>query len=294
MTEETTGSTLQRRQLGRRLRDLRLCARLTVRAAAEALEWSETKMWRIETGQTAMRGLDVEAMCRIYGATAEVMRGLMKLAKAAKATGWWQTYDDVLPEYFDAYLGMEEAASQLLGYEPQFVPGLFQISDYSAALFRTSNPGMPEGEIERRVRFRMTRQGLLTRVAGRPELHAVIDEAALRRPIGGRAVMAAQLRRLIEVSDLPNVTLQVIPFRVGGHIGLDTGAFVLVRFPLDIAAKETEPPLVFQEGFTGCLYLEKPSEVQRFGDAFATLVDSALDARASQSFILQAAREFEQ
>jgi hypothetical protein len=294
MTDGSTGSRLPRRQLGRKLRDLRNRAQLSVRAAAEEFEWSETKMWRIETGLTSMRTHDVELMCRIYGATADVTRGLMKLAKAAKATGWWQTYDDVLPEYFDAYLGMEDAASQLVTFEPQFVPGLFQTPAYTAALIRRSNPAMPEGEIERRVQFRMTRQGLLTRTTGRPELRVVIDEAVVSRPIGGRAVMAGQLKRLIEVSDLPNVTLQVMPFRAGEHIGLDTGAFVLLRFPLDVEGRETEPPVVFQEGFTGSLYLDKPFEVQRFGDAFATLVDSALDARASQSFILQAAREFEQ
>lgn len=288
-----TGSTVPRRQLGRKLRDLRNRARLTVRAAAEALQWSETKMWRIETGQTSLRPHDVEFMCRIYGAPADLTRALMKLAKDTKAMGWWQAYEDALPEYFDVYLGLEEAASHLATYEPELVPGLLQTPGYAAALIRKSNPGMSEAEIERRVQLRMARQVLLTRVTARPVFHMVIGEAVLRWPVGGRDVMATQLRRLIEISDLPDVSLQVVPYRAGGHIGLDTGAFVLLRFPLDAEGKETEPPIVYQEGFVGALYLDRPNDVERFGDAFASLVDSALDVRASQSFILQAAREFE-
>lgn len=294
MTEGTTGSTVPRRQLGRRLRDLRLHARLTVKAAAEALEWSETKIWRIETGQTSMRAHDAELMCRIYGAPADQLPVLKKLAKETKAKGWWQPYDDVLLENFDIYLALEETAARLATYEPNVVPGLLQIRGYAAALIRSSNPGMAEAEIERQVQVRMARQVLLTRVTARPEFQMVIGEAALCWPVGGQRVMAEQLRRLIEISDLPNISLQVLPFRTGAHIGLDTGAFVLLRFPSDVEGKETEPPVVYQEGFTGSLYLDRPSEIQTFAGAFDALVNSALDTKATQSFILQAAREFEQ
>src|SRR5580658_246865 len=150
MPEETTGSTVPRRQLGRYLRDLRQKQRLTVRAAAERLEWSDAKIWRIETGQVSLRSLDVEAMCRIYGAPAELTQGLMGLAKETKARGWWHSYGDVIPEGFDLYIGLEEAASQLAWYESELVPGLLQTERYAHTVIRADNPGVPEEEISRR------------------------------------------------------------------------------------------------------------------------------------------------
>jgi transcriptional regulator with XRE-family HTH domain len=294
MTDGSTGSTVPRRQLGRKLRELRIHARLSVRLAAEEFEWSETKMWRIETGQTSMRMLDVEHMCRVYGAPVELTRELKKLAKQTKVKGWWHSYDDVIPETFNIYLGLEESASKLLSYEPELVPGLFQTADYARALTRKRNPLMAEEEVERLVQLRMARKTLLTRKAARPELTVVLNEAVLCRPVGGKQVMAAQLRRLAEISDLPNVALQVVPFSAEEHVGLDTRGFVLLRFAIDAGGRETEPPVVFVEGFTGDLYLDKPKEIETFAAAFTEIVDSALDARASQSYILQAAREFEQ
>src|SRR5579859_3041333 len=136
MAVETTGSTVPRRQLGRYLRELRNRERLTVKAAAEKLEWSEAKIWRIETGQTSLRSLDVEAMCRVYAAPTDLTEALMGLAKETKAKGWWQAYGDVIPENFDVYLGLEEAASQLAWYEPELVPGLLQTADYARAVIK--------------------------------------------------------------------------------------------------------------------------------------------------------------
>src|SRR4051794_19160598 len=129
MPEGTTGSTVPRRQLGRYLRDMRNRARLTVKAAATELEWSEAKIWRIETGQTSLRSLDVEAMCKVYGAPADVTKGLMGLAKETKARGWWHAYGDVIPEWLEVYVGLEEAASRLSMYESELVPGLLQTED---------------------------------------------------------------------------------------------------------------------------------------------------------------------
>src|SRR5215469_15030641 len=126
MPQETTGSTVPRRQLGRYLRDLRNRQRLTVRTAAQKLEWSEAKIWRIETGQVSMRSLDVEAMCRVYGATPELTEALMGLAKETKSRGWWLSYGDVIPEWLDIYLGLEEAAARLWWYDSELVPGLLQ------------------------------------------------------------------------------------------------------------------------------------------------------------------------
>jgi transcriptional regulator with XRE-family HTH domain len=293
MTEGLSGSTVPRRQLGRYLRDLRGQARLTVRAAAGALEWSEAKIWRIETGQTSMRSLDVEQMCRVYGAPADLTESLMALAKETKARGWWLSYGDVIPEGFDIYIGLEEAAARLCWYEPELVPGLLQTEDYARTLITTDNPGVPEEEIERRVQLRIARQALLTRATAAPELNVVLNEAILRRPVGGRNVQADQLNRLVEVSKLPNVSIKVMPFDAGLHYGIMSGPFVLLEFPVNGNGQPSEPPTVYVDGFTGALFLDKEREINRYSGAFAAIWRTALDETATKEFITQAARELE-
>jgi transcriptional regulator with XRE-family HTH domain len=295
MTEGTTGSTVPRRQLGRYLRDLRGQARLTVRAAAEALEWSEAKIWRIETGQTSMRSLDVEQMCRIYGAPADATEGLMALAKETKAKGWWLSYGgDVIPEGFDVYIGLEESAARLLWYEAELVPGLLQTAEYARTLIRADNPGVDDDEIERRVQLRIARQSLITRVTAPPELHVVLNESILRRPVGGADVMSAQLQRLAEVSDLPNITLKVMPFEIGMHAGIMSGPFVVLEFPTTSNGRASEPPTVYVDGFTGSLFLDKPREINRYNAAFADIWAAAIDEAASGDLIVKAVEEFNQ
>jgi transcriptional regulator with XRE-family HTH domain len=293
MPEETTGSTVPRRQLGRYLRDLRQQQRLTVRAAAERLEWSEAKIWRIETGQVSLRSLDVEAMCKIYGATTELTEALMGLAKETKARGWWHSYGDVIPEGFDVYIGLEESASSLSWYESELVPGLLQTEAYAHTLITADNPGVDELEIDRRVHVRIARQALMTRVTAAPELRVVLNEAIVRRPVGGMSVMGGQLHRLLEVSDLPNMSLRVMPFSAGLHHGIMSGPFVILRFPLNGDGKETEPPTVYVDGFTGALYLDKKNEIERYNQAFSDIWDSALDEAASRGLLHQASRELE-
>ncbi|MGH3795225.1 MAG: helix-turn-helix domain-containing protein [Pseudonocardiaceae bacterium] len=291
MTEGTTGSTVPRRQLGRYLRDLRNRSRLTVRTAAAQLEWSEAKMWRIETGQTGMRSLDVETMCRIYGAPADTTEALMGLAKETKARGWWHSYGDVIPEQFDVYIGLEEAASHLAGYQSELMPGLLQTEDYARTVIRADNPGVDDAEIERRVSVRMARQTLLTRVTAPPLLDIVLNEAILHRPIGGPAVMVRQLDRLVEAVVLPTVSIRVLPFGAGLHHGIMSGPFVILRFPLNGNGQETEPPTVFVESLTGALYLDKPHEIERYDAAFSNIRESSLDEPASQQLITRVARE---
>jgi len=291
MPEETTGSTVPRRQLGRYLRDLRNSQRLTVRKAAEQLEWSEAKMWRIETGQTSLRSLDVEAMCRIYGATPELTEALMGLAKETKARGWWHAYGDVIPEGFDVYIGLEEAASSFSWYESELIPGLLQTEAYAHTLIEADNPGVDEDEINRRVGLRMARQPLLTRVTAPPQMHVVLNEATIRRPVGGKEVMAEQLTQLAVISELPNVSLKIMPFSTGLHHGIMSGPFVILRFPLNGDGKETEPPTVYVDGFTGALYLDKPAEIERYAQAFTDIWETALDEGPSRDLIQQAMRE---
>lgn len=292
MSVETTGSTVPRRQLGRYLRELRNKQRLTVKAAAEQLEWSEAKIWRIETGQTSLRSFDVEVMCRIYGAPADLTQALMGLAKETKARGWWHAYGDVIPEGFDVYIGLEEAASQLTWYESELVPGLLQTEEYARTLISADNPGVGEEEISRRVHVRMARQALIRRATVPLRLQVALNEGILRRPVGGARVMAGQLERLAEVSELANVSLRVVPFSAGLHAGVMSGAFVILRFPVSGDGKESEPATVYVDGYTGALYLDKPHEVEGYARAFGSIWDACLDEGTSRRLIRQAAEEF--
>jgi transcriptional regulator with XRE-family HTH domain len=291
VTDGTSGSTVPRRQLGRYLRDLRGKARLTVKAASTGLEWSEAKIWRIETGQTSLRSLDVEAMCKVYGAPADLAEALKGLAKETKGRGWWHAYGDVIPDGFDLYIGLEEAVSELHWYESELVPGLLQTADYARTLIQADNPDDDDEEIERRVNLRMVRQSLLTRVTAAPNVLVVLNEAVLRRPVGGREVMARQLERLVEVADLPNVAIRVVAFETGLHHGLMSGPFVILRFPSNGDGKETEPPTVYVDGFTGDLYLDKPSEIERYDGAFKRIVNVALGETESKELLKQSAGE---
>jgi hypothetical protein len=258
------------------------------------LEWSEAKIWRIETGQTSLRSLDVEAMCKIYGGPPDLTEALMGLAKETKARGWWHSYGDAIPEGFDLYIGLEEAAASLSCYQSELVPGLFQIEDYARTVMRAHSPCMRDDEIERRVHVRIARQALLTRVTAAPTINVVLNEAILRRPVGGEKVMAAQLERLVDFSQLRNVSVRVMAFGGGLHDGLLSGPFVMLRFPLNGDGREAEPPTVYVDGFTGALYLDKPNEVERYEVAFKNIWESALDDSASRDLMARAARELGQ
>jgi transcriptional regulator with XRE-family HTH domain len=290
--ETTAGPTVPRRQLGRHLRALRNQAKLTTKLAAQALEWSEPKLWRIETGQTTLRSLDVEAMCRVYGATAEVTQGLMVLARGTKAVGWWHPHDDVIPDWLDLYLGLEEAASRLRRYDPGLVPGLLQTAAYAREVITAEQPDLGEAEVTRRMQARLARQALLIRVTAPLSAVVLLGEAVLRRPAGGPQVMAEQLNRLADAALLPNVTIRVVPLRAGLHRGVLSGPFAILRFPVNGDGQESEPPVVYVPGFTGALYLEQPADVQRYQEVYASIAAAALDEPASRALIRQAALEY--
>jgi hypothetical protein len=264
---------------------------MTVNAAAKALEWSEAKMWRIETGQTSLRSLDVEAMCRVYGAPEDLKEALMGLAKETKGKGWWHAYGDVIPDGFDLYIGLEEAAESLEEYSPELVPGLLQTPDYHRALVAKSRPDLQSEEADRRVQLRAQRQTLVTRVTSPPTLRVVLNEAVVRRLVGGPEVMAAQLDRLAAMNERPNVSVRVAPFSAGAHRGFDTGPFILMRFPTSGDGRDHEPPTVYVQGFTGALYLDKPHEIHRYAEAFAENWDDALSQDDSTALFRQIARE---
>lgn len=291
MADTLTGSTVPRRQLGRYLRDLRNQAGLTVKDAAKGLEWSETKIWRIETGQTSLRSFDVEVMCRVYGARADMTEALMGLARETKARGWWQAYGDAVPEWFDLYVGLEAAASRLFLYEQELVPGLFQTEDYARTLIKADHPEESDEEADRRVSLRKARQAVIRRTIDPPALQVALNESVLRRPVGGQQVMAAQLGHLADASALPNVSLRVVPFTAGFHPGILSGSFNILRFPLNGNGTESEPPTVYADLYTGALYLDKPNEIDRYSEAFGGIWQHALDEEASREMIQQAAED---
>ena len=290
--ESTAGPTVPRRQLGRHLRALRNQAKLTTKLAAQALEWSEPKLWRIETGQTALRSLDVEAMCRVYGASTEVTQGLMVLARETRTAGWWHPHDDVIPDWLDLYLGLEEAASRLGRYDPELVPGLLQTAAYARAVIRAERPGLGDETLTRRVQARLARQALLVRVTAPLTAELLLGEAVLRRPVGDEQVMAEQLDQLADAAMLPNVTIRVVPLRARLHRGVLSGRFVMLRFPVNGDGQDTEPPVVYVPGFTGALYLERPGEIRRYQEVYEDIAAAALDEHASRTLIRQAARDY--
>jgi transcriptional regulator with XRE-family HTH domain len=291
MAQAQVGSTVPRRQLGRYLRDLRNGVGLTVRSAAKQLERSEPTMWRIENGLVSVRSIEVEMMCRLYGASDEMTKALMALAKETKAKGWWQTYGDVVPEWFDLFVGLEAAAMRMAEYEDSLIPGLFQSEGYARTIIEADHPDEDVAEITRRVQLRMARQAILGRPVDPPLLRVALTEPVLRSPVGGPSVMAGQLDRLADAAELPNVSLRVVPTATGYHPGILTGSFTVLRFPLNGGGQDSEPPTIYQEMYTGALYLDKPQEVARYDAAFEAIWETALGEGASRDLIRQAAEE---
>jgi len=228
---------------------------------------------------------------RVYAAPPDLTQALMGLARETKARGWWHAYGDVIPEGFDVYIGLEEAASQLSSYQADLVPGLLQTEDYARIVISADKAGVDPEEIDRRVHVRIARQALVRRPTAPLELRLALNESILRRPVGGAAVMAGQLDSLAAAADFPNVTLRVVPFRVGLHPGLMTGPFVVLRFPPDGDGQDSEPATVYVDGFTGDLYLDKAREVEQYVGAFDKIWEAALDETASRDLIHRVAEE---
>jgi DNA-binding XRE family transcriptional regulator len=271
---EWAGPTVRRMLVGARLRRLRTELGLTREEAAESIRASEWKIHRLENGQVGFKERDIIDLLRRYEVTdpAEVA-DFLALAREANAPGWWQHYGDVLPPWFRTYVDLESAASLIRTYEGQFVPGLLQTDSYMRAVVQGAHLEDSAEEVGRRVRLRMARQTLLTR-EGPPRLWAVVDEAALRRPVGGREVMRGQLERLVEATKLPNITLQILPFDSGAHAAM-AGSFTVLRF-----ADRELPDVVYLEHLTSALYLEKRDEVERYLNVMEVLcVESEPPAR---------------
>jgi transcriptional regulator with XRE-family HTH domain len=278
-------ATVLRMLLGAQLRRLREAEGISPERAGYEIRASRSKISRMETGRVGFKVRDVDDLLTVYGVTDGQQRSeVIALARLSSAPNWWAKYGDVLPAWFETYLGLESAAQTIRSFEVQFVPGLFQTEDYARAVTRLGHHSAPADEIERRVALRVKRQDLLTR-PGPPRVWAVIDEAVLRRPYGGATVMRAQLRRLAEAAELPHVTLQAVPFTRGGHAGA-SGAFSILRFQ-----ERDLPDVVYIEQLTSALYLDQRPDVEHYLEVVDQLSGQALTPAETRGFIEQVARQ---
>ena len=275
------GPTVRRRRLGAELRRLREAQALKLEEVSERLGLAPSTLSRIETGKAPTKSAYLTAMLEMYEVDDPgVRKVLVDMAREGHRKGWWSIYDDVLPSGFDIYVGLEAEASGLRSYESDVIHGLLQTTDYALMVLRELRRKDTEEQIRRVVDLRMQRQRLLDQD---PPLEAwiILDEGAIRRIIGGTAVMRCQLEHLTEVSRWPNVTLQVLAFECGAHAGL-TGPFSILEFP-----DRTDPDVAYTESVGGMIYLEKDREVRACAEAFDRMRAAALSPGASLELIQQ-------
>ncbi|MEV4642528.1 helix-turn-helix transcriptional regulator [Actinoplanes sp. NPDC049548] len=285
--EQNGGPTVRRLQLGARLRSLRLAAGISRDQAGYEIRGSESKISRMELGRVAFKERDVTDLLKLYGVTdpGEHER-LLALAREANSPGWWHSYGDVLTTWFQNYLDLEQAAELIRTYEIQFVPGLLQTDAYARAVIMLGHGTASGEEIDRRADLRMARKQLLARTDP-PRLWAVIDEAVLRRPIGGRDVLREQIAYLLQACTHRNIRLQVIPFETGGHAAAG-GAFTILRFP-----HQNLPDVVYIEHLTSGLYLDKREDVDHYAAAMGRLFIEAEPPDKTPELLRRALRDLD-
>ncbi|MET9801947.1 helix-turn-helix transcriptional regulator [Streptomyces sp. NPDC006368] len=276
------GPAVRRRKLGEELRGLRLSAGLTSREAARLVGWHQSKVSRIETGASGVTGADVSRLLDAYGVRDPRSRALLEALSGAAAdgggTGWWHAYRGVLPPQYRDFISLESQACTARTLETSVVPGLLQTPDYARAVTRAALEGLPAVTVDSLVEVRIARQEVLR---GDPplRLEAVLDEAVLRRQVGGPGVMREQLRRLVELAALPQVRLQVLPFTVGEYVGL-SGPFVIFSFP-----NISDLDVVVLDHLTSSLYLERMEDLEAYCAAFRTMQAHALTPEESSELI---------
>jgi transcriptional regulator with XRE-family HTH domain len=270
--------TARRRRLATALRQLREERSLSAAQVARTVGWSESKVSRIETGRTGIRSDDLDRLLDAYEVGQEMHTALHTLRRQASHRGWWNSYSDALPSWFQSYVGLEDGAKSVMIYQNQLVPGLMQTDEYATAVIRAHRPSVEPDEIERQLAARATRQSLLKR-SDPLEVWAVLDEAVLRRKVGGAAMMRAQLHRLREIAALPSVTLQVLPFDHGAHASMGT-SFYRLKFP-----EQGDTDIIYIEDLTSSQYLEEPADIERYTLVIDHLRASALSPEASADFI---------
>jgi transcriptional regulator with XRE-family HTH domain len=276
--------TVRRRRLALELRRLREAARLTCEEVAEHLECSASKISRVETGRVSVSPRDVRDMLELYNVPAQQRDSLVQLARDSRQKGWWHAYSDTIHPQFATYVGLESAASAIRVYEVNLLPGLLQTEDYARTIIKAGTMNGSQEDVERMVSLRMARQPALTR-AEPPMLWTVVDEAALRRRVGGTELMRAQLEHVLELSSLKNVAMQVIPFGAGAHPGMGR-PFVILGFP-----ERIDTDVVYLEDLTSAFYLEDVEEVDRYNVFFNHLRATALSFEDSAALVTSVLKE---
>ncbi|MBJ7001746.1 helix-turn-helix domain-containing protein [Streptomyces griseofuscus] len=276
--------TVRRRRLGQELRKLREQKNMTAEEVAERLLVSQSKISRLENGRRSISQRDVRDLCGVYEVEDQrVVDSLMEMARDSRQQGWWHTFGDIP---YSVYIGLETDAESLRVYEPQIVTGLLQTPAYAEALVRGALPETSAAEIEKRVGVRMRRQERITTENDPLRLWIVLDEAALHRVVGGKHVMREQLEHLLKLSELPHVTVQVMPFEVGAHPGLN-GQYAILEF-----ADAADSSVVYLEGVTSDLYLEKAQDVQKYAVMYEHLRAQSLSVEASRQLIDETAQRY--
>jgi hypothetical protein len=281
--EATPGPTVRRLILGTQLRRLRERAGITRGSAAYSIRGSESKLSRMESGRVGFKERDVKDLLTLYGVQDEEERAkIIDLVAQSNVQGWWHGFSDLMPKWFEDYLGLEESASQIKAYELQFVPGLLQTEDYALAIASRGRPENANRDTERKVHLRMQRQKILMGRSA-PKLWAVIDESVLYRRLGGPRVLRSQIDHLLEMTALPNISLQIVPYLTSGY-GAE-GPFTLLRF-----GEAELSDIVYVEHLAGALYLEKPEEIEIYSRALDRLAVEA-ETPARTKALLQKVRE---
>ena len=286
---ERGSPTVRRRRLGYELRQHREAAGKTGEDVAAALGWSDSKVSRIETGQIAVTWGDVSDMLDLYGvADPQVRDALISLARQARQQGWWHPYASILGRPYATYIGLESAAESLRVFEPLTVPGQLQTEPYARAIIRTTTRELGADEVERLVEVRLRRQDVIFNSDDPLRLSVVLDEAVLRREVGGPAVMAGQLRRLAEAAARPRVRVQVLAFTQGSHVSM-AGSFGIFSFP-----GEPGGEVSFVDTTAGSLFIERPAEVAAARAAFDELSAQALSREDTVALLTEVSAAYQQ
>ena len=276
--------TVRRRRLGSELRKLRELKGMTAEEVASRLLVSQSKISRLENGRRSISQRDVRDLCSVYGVEdVRIVDSLMQMAKESRQQGWWHAFGDIP---YSVYIGLETEAASLRVFEPQVVPGLLQTQEYASAVIAGNLPEATAEQVDKRVSVRMRRQERITDPDGPLRMWAVIDEAALCRKVGDNPTMHDQLLHLVELSHLPHVTVQVLPFQAGAHPGL-SGQFAVLEF-----TDATDATVVYLEGVTSDLYLEKDTDVQAYSVMYEHLRAQALSAEQTREFVTDAAERY--
>ncbi|MHA4815741.1 helix-turn-helix domain-containing protein [Streptomyces aculeolatus] len=276
--------TVRRRRLGQELRRLREQKNMTAEQVADRLLVSQSKISRLENGRRSISQRDVRDLCGVYEVDDErIVNSLMQMARESRQQGWWNAFGDVP---YSVYIGFETAAASLRIYQSLVVPGLLQTRAYAEAVIAGSSPEVTPADVEKRVNVRMRRQDRIRETEQPLRLWAVFDEAALRRVVGNEQIMREQLDHLVEVSELPHVTVQVLPFETGAHPGV-TGQYAILEFP-----EESDSSVIYLEGVTSDLYLEKSEDVHNYSMMYEHLRAQALNPEQTRKFIVDRAKNY--